>query len=87
MLNVAGSDERSEHPLARAIDARARETVTQSPVSTFAARPVRGVRGVVDGIQVEVVGPRRLRERGIEVPATAPCPSSSGVRGARRCST
>jgi len=68
MLRLAGSVEaESEHPLARAIVERAREQVTLMPVASFAADPGRGVRGVVDGSEVEVVGPRRLRERGIEV--------------------
>jgi len=72
MLRLAGSVEaESEHPLARAIVEHAREQVTLAPASSFAADPGRGVRGVVDGVEVEVVGPRRLRERGIEVPADA----------------
>jgi len=70
MLRLAGSVEaESEHPLARAIVEHAREQVTLAPVSSFAADPGRGVRGIVEGVAVEVVGPRRLRERGIEVPA------------------
>jgi Cu2+-exporting ATPase len=40
-------------------------------VSSFVADPGRGVRGIVDGVEVEVVGPRRLREREIEVPGDA----------------
>ena len=75
LLRLAGSVEaESEHPLARAIVERARETSSLAPVSSFVADPGRGVRGVVDGIEVEVVGPRRLRERGIEVPASGATP-------------
>jgi len=84
MLRLAGSVEaESEHPLARAIVERAREQVTLAPVSSFAADPGRGVRGVVDGSEVEVVGPRRLRERGIEVPSDgAPSVEQWRARGA-----
>ncbi len=72
MLRLAGSVEaESEHPLARAIVERAREHGAMAPVSSFAADPGRGVRGVVDGVEVEVVGPRRLRERGLEISADA----------------
>ncbi|PKN82034.1 MAG: copper-translocating P-type ATPase [Chloroflexi bacterium HGW-Chloroflexi-9] len=75
MLRLAGSVEaESEHPLARAIVERARAQLTIAPVSSFTADPGRGVRGVVDGVDVEVVGPRRLRERGIEVPASGAMP-------------
>ncbi|MDP2328262.1 MAG: copper-translocating P-type ATPase [Dehalococcoidia bacterium] len=69
LLRLAGSVEaESEHPLARAIVDRAREDVVLSPVSSFVADPGRGVRGVVEDVEVEVVGPRRLRERNLDVP-------------------
>ncbi|GMU41144.1 MAG: copper-translocating P-type ATPase [Chloroflexota bacterium] len=72
MLRLAGAVEaESEHPLARAIVERARAAGTLPPVSAFAADPGRGVRGIVEGANVEVVGPRRLRERAIEIPAGA----------------
>ncbi len=69
LLRFAGSVEaESEHPLARAIVERAREAGSLSAVSSFTADPGRGVRGLVDGVETEVVGPRRLRERGLDVP-------------------
>jgi len=72
LLRLAGSVEsESEHPLARAVVERAREDVVLSAVSSFIADPGRGVRGVIDGVDVEVVGPRRLRERGLDLPAAA----------------
>ncbi len=72
LFRLAGSVEaESEHPLARAIVERARALGSLSPVADFAADPGRGVRGMVDGVAVEVVGPRRLRERDLTVPAAA----------------
>lgn len=69
LVRLAGAVEaESEHPLARAIVARAGEGGTLPAVTEFAADPGRGVRGIVDGIAVEMAGPRRLRERGIEIP-------------------
>lgn len=66
LLRLAGSVEaESEHPLARAIVESARLRSALVPVSAFVADPGRGVRGTVDGIEVEVVGPRRLLERGV----------------------
>lgn len=70
LLRLAGSVEaESEHPLARAIVERARAQVSLAPVAEFAADPGRGVRGVVQGVEVEVAGPRRLRERDLDVPS------------------
>ncbi|MEZ4481827.1 MAG: copper-translocating P-type ATPase [Dehalococcoidia bacterium] len=72
LLHFAGSVEaESEHPLGRAIAARAREQAPLGTVTEFVADPGRGVRGVVDGELVEVIGPRRLREREIEMPDEA----------------
>ncbi len=69
LLRLAGSVEaESEHPLAHAIVERARERTSLAPVTSFAADPGRGVRGVVDGATIEVVGPRRLRERDLAPP-------------------
>ena len=68
VLRLAGAVEaESEHPLARAIVARGREAGTLPPVTEFVADPGRGVRGVVEGVLVKLAGPRRLRERQIEV--------------------
>ncbi|MCE3555023.1 copper-translocating P-type ATPase [Pseudonocardia sp. RS11V-5] len=64
----------SEHPLARAIVAAARETVPAgrgaSPQATdFRSLTGRGVRATVDGVEVAVGGPGLLRESGADVPA------------------
>ncbi|MDQ2675158.1 MAG: cadmium-translocating P-type ATPase, partial [Chloroflexota bacterium] len=68
LLSIAASVEAdSEHPLARAIERAADERgVARRPVSDFEARPGRGVRGVVDGRDVTVGGPRLLADAGLE---------------------
>lgn len=70
VLALAAAAERdSEHPLARAIVAAARERVGQVPTASgFQAMPGRGVEATVDGRTVAVGGPSLLRDRGVEVP-------------------
>jgi Cu2+-exporting ATPase len=66
-LGLAASVERrSEHPLARAIDAAARERKVRVPrASGFRALEGRGAEATVDGRTVSVTGPRVVTERGI----------------------
>ena len=72
LLRLAGSVEaESEHPLARAIVDEARARGPLDAVEGFVADPGRGVRGRVADQSVEVVGPRRLREEGLDAPAAA----------------
>ncbi|MEX0869755.1 MAG: heavy metal translocating P-type ATPase, partial [Nitriliruptoraceae bacterium] len=68
LLRLAGALEaESEHPLARAIYARAREDVGDLPaVDDFNVLSGRGVRGTVGGTKVAVGGPALLRELGID---------------------
>jgi P-type Cu2+ transporter len=54
----------SEHPLARAIVAAARERGDVPAASDFRAMTGRGVEATVDGATVAVGGPALLRERG-----------------------
>jgi Cu2+-exporting ATPase len=62
----------SEHPLARAIVARARARLGSVPRATgFRAIPGRGVEAAVGGAVVAVGGPALLRERGLEPAAPA----------------
>jgi Cu2+-exporting ATPase len=59
----------SEHPLARAIVAAARERGSVvGQASSFEPLVGRGARGEVDGRSVEVGGPRLLADRGLSVP-------------------
>jgi Cu2+-exporting ATPase len=59
----------SEHPLARAIVAAARERGVKVPrASDFASMTSRGVEAHVGDSTVAVGGPALLRERGLEVP-------------------
>ena len=71
LLAMAAAVERdSEHPLARAIVAAAREQVGRIPTaSDFRAMTGRGVEATVDGARVAVGGPALLRETGATVPA------------------
>jgi Cu2+-exporting ATPase len=70
VLAQAGAVEsESEHPLARAIVAAARERGSIPPASDFRAMSGRGVEASLNGTRVAVGGPSLLRERGIEVPA------------------
>ncbi len=76
LLQIAAAAESdSEHPLARAIVAAARERVpavgdgTPRPTATdFTSIAGRGVRAIVDGAEVSVGGPAMLRGLGVQVP-------------------
>jgi Cu2+-exporting ATPase len=65
---AAAVEHRSEHPLARAIDAAARERGARVPSSSgFRALEGRGAEATVEGRALAVVGPRTLTERGIRL--------------------
>ncbi len=67
---AAAVDADSEHPLARAIVAGARERgVRPPPAEGFESLPGRGTRATVAGREVYVGGPRLLEYRGIQPPA------------------
>jgi P-type Cu2+ transporter len=70
MLRLAGAVEAdSEHPLARAIHAHAREQVGDLPsASAFESMTGRGVQAEVDDATVAVGGPALLEDRGLSVP-------------------
>ncbi len=70
LLRLAGAVEAdSEHPLARAITAHARDRVGALPRATgFRSMTGRGVRATVDGTDIAVGGPALLREHGAAVP-------------------
>jgi Cu2+-exporting ATPase len=60
----------SEHPLARAIVAAAKQRGLRSPAaSDFRSMTGRGVQARVDGATVAVGGPALLRERALDTPA------------------
>ncbi len=70
VLALAGAVEAdSEHPLARAIVAAARERGPVPAARDFRSMTGRGVEASVDDLSVAVGGPALLRERGLEVPA------------------
>jgi Cu2+-exporting ATPase len=70
LLGLAAAVEAdSEHPLARAIVAAARERGVNPPAATgFRSMTGRGVAAQVDGATVAVGGPALLRERGLATP-------------------
>jgi Cu2+-exporting ATPase len=70
LLRLAGAAETdSEHPLARAIVAAARERSDLPPAGDFRSMTGRGVTAKVDGATVAVGGPAMLRELGLSQPA------------------
>ena len=70
LLRLAGAVEAdSEHPLARAIHAHAREQVDELPTASgFASMTGRGVEAEVEEVHVAVGGPALLRDRDLDVP-------------------
>ncbi len=73
----------SEHPLARAIVAAARERGPVPAAHGFRAMSGRGVQARVDGTPVAVGGPALLRERGIDRPPELDAAAArAGERGA-----
>ena len=70
LLRLAGAVEAdSEHPLARAIVAAARQRTQPPPASDFRSLTGRGVEATVEGRRVAVGGPALLRQRGLDEPA------------------
>jgi Cu2+-exporting ATPase len=75
LLAIAGAVEAdSEHPLARAVLAAAREHGEIVPATGFRALAGRGVQATVDGHVVAVGGPALLRELGVAEPAPIAAP-------------
>jgi Cu2+-exporting ATPase len=69
LLALAGGVESdSEHPLARAIVAAARERGELAKADDFRSITGRGVEATIDGEAVAVGGPALLRERGLDEP-------------------
>ncbi len=69
LLRVAGGVESdSEHPLARAIVAAAREWGPIVEATDFRSLTGRGVEATVDGVTHAVGGPALLRERDLDIP-------------------
>ena len=70
LLRVAGGVEAdSEHPLARAIVAAARDRGDVATATDFVSLTGRGVEAIVDGVRHAIGGPALLRERDLTVPA------------------
>jgi len=71
VLRLAGAVESdSEHPLARAIVAAARDHDVTATATAFRSITGRGVEADIDGTAYAVGGPALVRERSLEEPAT-----------------
>ena len=69
IARAAAVESNSEHPLAKAIVAEAkRRSVTQLSATNFEARPGRGAKALLEGMYVEIGGPRLLTEGKVSVP-------------------
>ena len=68
LAHAAAVEAESEHPLARAIVAAARERGSIPTATEFRAMRGRGVEASVNETRVAVGGPSLLRERSVEVP-------------------
>jgi Cu+-exporting ATPase len=79
---VASVENRSEHPIAKAIvdDAR-RRGLEIVETSGFEAEPGFGVRGVVDGRRVEVGADRMMRQLGLDLSVFAATAARLGDEG------
>jgi Cu2+-exporting ATPase len=70
VLRLAGGVESdSEHPLARAIVAAAKERGDVATATEFRSITGRGVEATIDGVAYAVGGPALLRERSLDEPA------------------
>jgi Cu2+-exporting ATPase len=69
LLALAGAVEAdSEHPLARAIVTAAHQRGATATATDFRSLTGRGVRAIIDGVDVAVGGPALLRETGLDAP-------------------
>jgi Cu+-exporting ATPase len=69
---AATAEQRSEHPLARAVlDAAAARGLSPEPLTDFTALPGAGVRATANGHTILVGTRRLLEEQGVPPPATA----------------
>jgi len=69
---AAALEQNSEHPIATGIVEKAKELgLSTGRVEDFQAITGKGVRGVLDGLQLVVVSPGYLREKGLPLPEEA----------------
>jgi Cu+-exporting ATPase len=81
---AASAEQRSEHPLARAVLAAAKPLgLAMLSLDHFQARPGMGLEASVAGTRVLAGNPRLLQEHGIAVPETAGKPGTTALHIAR----
>ncbi|MGB3393167.1 MAG: heavy metal translocating P-type ATPase [Stenotrophomonas sp.] len=82
LAGVAAVEDRSEHPIARAIVSAAREAGLALPVAqAFESVTGYGVRAQVEGVRVEVGADRFMRELGLDVAAFGEIAQQLGEQG------
>jgi Cu+-exporting ATPase len=75
---AASAEQRSEHPLARAVlQAAKTRGLTLLPSDNFQAQPGRGLRATVNGVEVLAGNSRLLAERGIAIPELSAEPGAT----------
>ena len=79
---VASAESKSEHPIAQAIVAGARERgIELDPVDSFTALPGRGIRARVNGSNLLLGNPALLASEGIDVAGAAAAVDDMSARG------
>lgn len=69
---ASGIEQHSEHYIAIGLIKKVKEEGIKIPESEkFNYLPGKGLEGIVEGKQIQVIGPNYLKEKNIEIPATA----------------
>jgi Cu+-exporting ATPase len=81
---AASAEQRSEHPLARAVlDAAEARGLTLLPIEGFQARPGMGLEATVDGVNVLAGNTRLFAQRGIAITEPPAAPGATPLHIAR----
>jgi P-type Cu2+ transporter len=84
IARAAAVESTSEHPLAKAIVAEAgRRSLTRLAATNFEALPGRGAKAVVEGMSVEIGGPRLVTEDKVTVPPEVEKLTTAGASDGR----
>ncbi len=84
LMLAASAEQRSEHPLARAVlDAANERALELRPLASFTARPGLGIEAQVDGRSVLAGNDALMRERGVAIPPLRSAPGTTVLHVAR----